>query len=76
LQWLQVRVVGGGVVAGYKLQVTGLQGFRVAGLQGVTVSQCAEKLATSLRRMPVFFEHPRNGKEIKDFCHFGSRKCE
>jgi hypothetical protein len=22
--------------------------------------------------MPMFFEHPRNDKEIKDFCHFGS----
>jgi hypothetical protein len=34
----------------------------------------AEKQAISLRLMPMFFEHPRNGKEIKDFCHFGSRK--
>jgi len=30
----------------------------------------AEKQAIRLRRMPMFFEHPRNGKEIKDFCHF------
>jgi len=24
----------------------------------------------------MFFEHPRNGKEIKDFNHFGSGKKE
>jgi len=24
----------------------------------------------------MFFEHPRNGKEIKDFYHFGSGKNE
>jgi hypothetical protein len=34
----------------------------------------AEKQAIRLWRMPLFLEHPRNGKEIKDFCHFGSRK--
>jgi hypothetical protein len=31
----------------------------------------AEKLSVRQRRMPIFFEHPRNSKEIKDFCHFG-----
>ncbi|KPK85123.1 MAG: hypothetical protein AMS27_08220 [Bacteroides sp. SM23_62_1] len=35
----------------------------------------AEKQAISLRLMPMFFGHPRNGKEIKDVCHFGSRNC-
>jgi hypothetical protein len=40
----------------------------------VTMVTSAEKQAIRLRRMPMFFENPRNGKEIKDFCHFGSRK--
>jgi hypothetical protein len=41
-------------------------------MQGCKVAS-AEKQAIRLRLMPMFFEHPRNGKEIKDFCHFGSR---
>ena len=31
-----------------------------------------EKQAIRLRRMQMFFKHPRNGKEIKDFSHPGS----
>jgi len=33
----------------------------------VTIVAGAEKQAIRPRRMPVFFEHPRNGKETKDF---------